>query len=97
MFNTALHPVLLFGCANLNIGKRRLLELDKQLAKLVTEISYWVTKVVQKQQLDAFSLGTEFISTAVFMSQLSTLKPAIHGTSQARHFYRFLLSKHHLV
>ena len=42
------------------------------------------------------SLGTKFISTAVFMSQLSTLKSAIHGTSQARHFYRFLLSKIHL-
>ena len=27
------------------------------------------------------------------MSQLSTLKSAIHGISQARHFNRFLLSK----
>ena len=35
IFNTALHPVLLFGCANLNISKRRLLELNKQLAKLL--------------------------------------------------------------
>ena len=42
------------------------------------------------------SLGTKLISTVVLTSQLSTLKSAIQGTSQARHFYRFLLSKHHL-
>ena len=42
------------------------------------------------------SPGTKFISTAVFTSQLSTLKSAMHATFQVRHFYRFLLSKHHL-
>ena len=54
IFNTALHPVLLFGGANLNIDKRRLLELDKQLAKLLkstVELPKWC----KKQQLDAFS------------------------------------------
>ena len=35
LLNTALHPVLLFGGANLNISKIRLLELDRQLAKLL--------------------------------------------------------------
>ena len=55
---------------------------------------YWVTKVAQNKIL-MHSLGTKFISTAYFTSHLFTLKSAIHGTSQARHFYRFLLFKHH--
>ena len=33
LFNTALHPVLLFGCAN--ISKKHLLQLDKQLGRLL--------------------------------------------------------------
>ena len=41
------------------------------------------------------SLGTKLISTAVLTSQLSTLKSAIQGTSQARHLYCFLLFIHH--
>ena len=36
IFNTALHPVLLFGCANLYIRKKHLLQLDKQMARLLT-------------------------------------------------------------
>ena len=41
-------------------------------------------------------LGTKLINPAVLTSQLSTLRLAIEGTSQAGHLYRFLISKHHL-
>ena len=75
--------MLLFGCANLNISKRHLLQLDKQVARL--------PKWCKNYNL-INSLGTKLISTAILTSQLSTLKLAIQGTFQTRHFYRFLLS-----
>ena len=49
---------------------------------------------VSKNLMNSF--GTKFISTAVLTSQLSMLKSDIQDSSQARHFYRFPLSKHHL-
>ena len=94
MFNTALHLVLLFGCANINVSKKRLLELDKQLAKLLKSAIGLQTWFKNNNLMHSF--GTKFICTAVFTSQLFTLKSVIHGTSQARVFYCFLLSKHHL-
>ena len=38
IFNMAWHPVMLFGCANLNISKKHLLQLDKQLARLLKSV-----------------------------------------------------------
>ena len=43
-----------------------------------------------------YFLGTKLINMGVLPSQLSKLKSAIRDTSQARHFYRFLLSNHQL-
>ena len=94
ILNTALHPVLLFGCANLNISKEHLLQLDKQLARLL-KLAIGLPKWCKHYNLINF-LDTKLISTAVLTSQLSTLKSAIQGTSQVRHIYRFLLSKVHL-
>ena len=94
ILNTALHPVLLFGCANLNISKEHLLQLDKQLARLLKS-AVGLPKWYKHNNL-MNSFGTKLISTAVLTSQLSTLKSAILGTSHARHFYRLLLSKHYL-
>ena len=86
--------MLLFGCANLNISKKHLLQLDKQLARLLKS-AIGLPKWCKNYNL-MNSLGTKLISTTVLTSQLSTLKSAIQGTSQARHFYRFLLSKRYL-
>ena len=84
----------MFGCAILNISKKQLLQLDKQLARFLKSAN-GLPKWCKNYNL-INSLGTKLISTAVLTSQLSTLKSAIQGTSQAIHFYRFLLSKHHL-
>ena len=81
-------------CANLNISKKHLLQLDKQLARLL-KLAIGLPKWCKHYNLINF-LETKLISTAVLTSQLPTLKSAIQGTSQVRHFYRFLLSKHHL-
>ena len=71
-----------------------MLQLDKQLAKLLKS-AIGLPKWCKNYNL-MNSLGTKLISTAVLTSQLSMLKSAIQGTSQARHFSRFLLSKHYL-
>ena len=79
---------------NLNISKKHLLQLDKQLARLLKS-AIGLPKWCKNYNL-MNSPGIKLISTAVLTSQLSTLYSAIQGTSQAIHFYRFLLFKHHL-
>ena len=74
-FNTALNPLLLFGCANLNINKKHLLQIDKQLAKLLKSAIGLPKWCKNYNLMNAFD--TKLISTAVLTLQLSTLVSAM--------------------
>ena len=79
--------MLLFGCANLNISKRHLLQLDKQLARL--------PKWCKNYNL-INSLGTKLISTAILTSQLSTLKISYTRHISNQTFASLSAIQHHL-
>ncbi len=93
IFNTAIRPTMMYGCSNINLETRDMIELDKQFAALVKS-ALGLPKWCRNRTLLS-SLGIKSISAGIVSSQLSILKSAITGTSRARHFYRYLLYKDH--
>ncbi len=93
IFNTAIRPTMIYGCSNMNLENRDAKEMDKQLAALVKS-ALGLPKWCRNHAL-LNSLGIKSISGGIVSSQMANLKSAIIGTSQARHFYRYLLYKDH--
>ena len=93
IWNSAIRPVITYGCQSVYIDKKSVDELDKIQSKLLKSVlglkSYCRTTPV----LNALKMNK--ISTTVEIDELNLLRTMLHSTSRASIFYKHVFNQYH--
>lgn len=85
LWNLAVRPVLMYGCATIFVDKTRLSELEKTQSLLI-KTSLGLPKCCKHSDLLA-ALGIPKVSTSLVISHLNIFKRSILNSVKARTFY----------
>lgn len=91
IYNTAIRPILKFGCCTLPLIKTHVKELE-QLQCLLLKTSLGLSKYSRNTSLRT-ALRVTPIENTIASEQLSLLKSALIGSSKARTFYSSMMNK----
>ena len=92
MIKVAIQPVLVYGCATINITPGAMKTLEKTQGRLVKS-ALGLPKYCRNTPL-LKALGIRTIRQVVNNNQLSIMRNALWNTSRARNFYMCMLKKY---